>query len=166
MDKTEFGERVLRLQEVGKAIDKLPTEIRGEAFDLLKGYVSGRNTPDSVAEQNEDEGGCHPGDDTSLFSRFDHDKPSDNVRLIAALFFQRYGAEAFSVDDVTGTAAEAGITVPTRTDMTLRQAQENGKHLFVSAGNGKFKPTVHGESYLRDAYGVKKGTNRREEASK
>jgi hypothetical protein len=166
VDKKEFDERVLRLQDVGKVLDKLPAEIRSEAFGLLKEYVSGRNTPDSGAARNEGEDGGDSGYDANLFSQFDHDKPSDNVRLIAAYLFQQYGAEAFSVDEMKAIAAESGITVPARIDMTLRNAQENGKHLFLSAGNSKFKPTVHGESHLKEKYGVKKGTKKREDVAK
>jgi hypothetical protein len=166
VEKKEFDERVLRLQDVGNIIDKLPAEIRSEAFGLLKGYVSGRNQSDSDDAGNEDELGEGSGGDVSLFGRFDHDKPSDNVRLIAAYLFQQYGAEPFSVDEMKEIASDAGITVPARIDMTLRQAQENGKYLFVNAGTGRFKPTVHGETHLKDAYGVKKGNMKRKEAAK
>ena len=41
----------------------------------------------------------------------------------------------------------------------------NGKQLFVSAGRGQFKPTVHGEIYLKNSYKVKKGTKTRPKAS-
>jgi hypothetical protein len=166
VDKNEFDKRVLRLQDVGKIIDMLPAEIRSEAFGLLKGYVSGRNEPDSSGAQNKDEAGSDSSGDTSLFGRFDHDKPSDNVRLIAAYLFQQYGSEPFSADEVNAIAAEAGITVPARVDMTLRAAKENGKQLFVNAGDGMFKPTVYGESNLKDTYGVKKGNKKREEVAK
>ena len=166
MDKKEFDERASRLQDVGNVIDKLPAEIRSEAFGLLKGYVSTNNTSNTGAERKRDKEADNSHVDTNLFSRFDHDKPSDNVRLIAADLFQQYGAEPFTVDEVSARAAEAGITVPARIDMTLRSALEDGKHLFVNAGRGKFKPTVHGESYLKDTYSVKKGTGKREEAAK
>jgi hypothetical protein len=166
MDKKEFDERVLRLQDVAKVIDKLPAEIRTEAFGLLRGYVSGRSAPDSGGvNRTENEDGDDADDGTSLFGRFDHDKPSDNVRLIAAYLFQQYGSEHFSVEEISAIAAETGITVPARVDMTLRQAKENGKNLFVGAGNGKYKPTVHGETYLKDTYGVKKGNKKREEVA-
>ena len=54
-----------------------------------------------------------------------------------------------------------GVTIPTRVDMTLLSAKENGKKLFARAGTGKFKPTVHGEANLKATYNVKKGTKRR-----
>lgn len=166
MNKAEFDERVSRLQEVGKVIGALPAEIRSEAFSLLKGYVSGHDKPDSTHANNGYEQDSDSDGDTSLFGRFDHNKPSDNVRLVAAFLFQQYGSEPFSVDEVNSIAAEAGITVPARIDMTLRQAKENGKNLFVNTGEAMFKPTVHGETTLKDTYGVKKETKKREEMSK
>jgi hypothetical protein len=166
MDKKEFDERALRLQDVGKVIDKLPAEIRSDAFGLLKGYVSGRSEPDFDDRQKNREADIDSSGDTNLFGRFDHGKPSDNVRLIAAHLFQQFGSEPFSADEVNAIAADAGITVPARVDMTLRNAKENGKFLFVSAGDGMFKPTVHGETNLKDTYGVRKGNKKREELEK
>jgi hypothetical protein len=58
-------------------------------------------------------------------------------------------------------ADDAGVTIPDRLNMTLAAAVENGKQLFASAGRGLFKPTVHGEIYLKTTYGVKKGTKKR-----
>jgi hypothetical protein len=100
-------------------------------------------------------------DETNLFGKFDHDKPSDNVRLIAGYFSQEYGSAPFSVEEVKAQAATVGITIPDRADMTLAAAQEDGKQLFTRVERGKFKPTVHGETYLKTTYGVKKGTKTR-----
>jgi hypothetical protein len=159
VDKQEFEGRASRLQEVGKIIEKLPTEIRGEAFQCLKGYVSRASV--SAAVNDGDRPEIDNANDGSLFSRFDHDKPSDNVRLIAANIFEEYGSEPFSIEEAKTVAAAIGITVPDRIDMTLRNATENGKKLFVKAGQRKFKPTVHGEAYLKATYGVRKGTTKR-----
>lgn len=168
MDKDEFDNRASRLEDIGKVIEKLPAEIRSEAFGFLRGYVSGQNPTKSATTRHavDNDAVDSAGDDTTLFSQFDHDKPSDNVRLIAAELFRQYGSEPFSVDEINATAADAGITVPTRVDMTLRAALENGKHLFVGVGSGKFKPTVHGEAYLKSTYSVKKGTAKRPEVAK
>jgi hypothetical protein len=161
MEQKEFHECASRLQDVGKVIEKLPVEIRNEAFNLLKGYISQWASASTHREkpiQHEVES----GGGTALFSRFDHDRPSDNVRLVAAYLFQEYGSEPFSAEEVKEIAANAGITIPDRVDMTLAHAKENGKQLFTRVGRGKFKPTVHGESYLKTTYNVKKGTKRRE----
>lgn len=159
MDQKQFGERFARLREVGDLIEKLPPEIRSDAFALLKEYVLPRSAGPS--KEPNDQSGPDDSGDTNLFTQFDHEKPSDNVRLIAAHFFREYGSEPFLVDEVKALAAETGLTVPDRVDMTLANATEKGKKLFVAAGRGKFKPTVHGEAFLKSTYGVKKGTNTR-----
>lgn len=163
MDQKKFAERVLRLKEVGDAVDKLPPEIRSSAFDLLKDYVSGTAAVPSgksnhQSTQNHSDGG-------DLFLQFNHEKPSDNVRLIAASLYQEYGSEPFSVEEIKAVAADAGVTVPGRVDMTLNSAVEKGRQLFASVGRGFFKPTVHGEAYLKTTYGVKKGTKKRDPES-
>ena len=75
--------------------------------------------------ENDDLKESKDADGVSLFGKFSHDRPSDNVRLIAAYFFQQYGSEPFSIDEVKAMASEAGITIPDRVDMTLAAAQEN-----------------------------------------
>ncbi|KJC52112.1 hypothetical protein [Bradyrhizobium sp. LTSP857] len=172
MNKEEFEERASRLQEIGQIIEKLPIEIRGDAFGLLKAYAtknaSSGNDP-SQAEQyiaSDDNGDADSNSsEGGLFSKHTHDKPADNVRLAAAHLFEQYGSEPFTAAEIESVATDAGITVPSRIDMTLRVAKDDGKQLFMSAGRGKFKPTVHGEIYLKNTYKVKKGTNTRSKAN-
>lgn len=169
MDDKNFSDIASRLEEVGKVIAKLPTEIRLEAFGLLKPYVSkqvggisGMSKPESSGVESDNDG----ADDASLFSQFDHNKPSDNVRLITADLFQKYGSEPFAIEEIEKIAADAGITIPTRVDMTIRQATDGGKRLYVSCGNGSYKPTVHGETFLKTTYKVKKGKQIRASSNK
>lgn len=167
MDPKEFKERASRLREIGKILEALPTEVRGEAFNLLKGYVSpSQHTAAPVGKEAVAVGGADHDDGSDFFSKFNHDKPSDNARLIAAYLFQEYGSEPFTTEEVKGLATSVGITIPNRVDATLRAAAEKSHKLFTGAGRGKFKPTVHGESYLKKTYSVKKGTKVRTEASK
>lgn len=165
MDDKIFGERVSRLEEVGKIVNKLPSEIRLEAFGLLKGYVTKSIVTDAVPEDVGSDGDSGGAGDGGLFSKHIHEKPHENVSLIVAHLFQQYGSEPFTVAEIETVAADAGITVPARIDMTLRQAKENGNKLFQTAGRGKFKPTVHGELFLKSAYKVRKGTKTRPKAS-
>lgn len=163
MDEKEFKARADRLQHIGKVLEKLPAEVRSDAFDLLKGYVAEHSSGSSPAKkevhkpERED-----PGDsEREFFCAFDHDKPADNAKLIAAYFYREYGVEPFSVEEVRQKANDVGITIPARVDMTFRQAKEKGKKLFAPAGRGKFKPTVHGEANMKVVFSVRKGTNRR-----
>lgn len=165
MDENEFKERASRLQDVGKIIEKLPTEIRSEAFSLLKGYVSDQASS-SGRKTNPAEDSAKQADDGDFFGKYDHDKPSDNARLVAAYLFREYGAAPFSTEDLKSIASSVGITLPDRVDVTIGAAQEKGKHLFARVGRGKFKPTVHGESFLKATYNVKKGTKTRQDNDK
>lgn len=165
MDEKTFGERASRLEEIGKVINKLPSEIRLEAFSLLKGYVATNlataGDGGKVEAGSENDGDIDGMGDGGLFSEHNHEKPFENVYLVTAHLFQQHGSEPFTVAEIEAVAADAGITVPDRVDMTLRSAKDDGKNLYISPERGKFKPTVHGELYLKRVYKVKKGNKPR-----
>jgi hypothetical protein len=164
VDDKEFKTRSSRLEQIAKVLEKLPPEIRGEAFELLKGYVTEHSPgPRTKTEDTKSQPKTDAQSKEEFFGSFPHDKPADNVKLIAAWFYREYGAEPFTLDEVRAEADAVGITIPARVDMTLSQAKDEGKKLFARAGKGKFKPTVHGESYLKARYSVKKGTKKRTE---
>lgn len=98
-----------------------------------------------------------------FFASFPHDKPAENLKLVAARFDREYGAEPFTLEEVRSKADAVGITIPATVDMTLLQAKDKRKKLFARAGKGKFKPTVHEEVYLETKYSVDKGTKKRTE---
>lgn len=167
MDEKQYNECVTRLVKVGKVIEKLPPEVRSAAFPLLESYIiatdddsTNSHSPKRVLKQTKKE------DSKALsmeefFGAFPHDKPSDNVKLIAAFHYREFGTEPFSVDEVRQISSDVGVTIPQRIDMTMEQATINGKKLFARAGAGKFKVTVHGEAYLKTSYAVSKGTKKR-----
>jgi hypothetical protein len=158
VDKKKFDEIQERLLEINKVIEKLDPSIRTSAFELLKGHVtSGTNSHADGGKQPSDP----PPDGVdlaTLIANHVHDKPSDNVHLLTADFYRRYGSAPFTVDTLREAAVSAGLTVPDRLDMTLKQAKDGGKNLYQSAGHGLYKPTVPGELYLKKTYKVPKGT--------
>ncbi len=163
MDKDKFAERLAMLQQVADVLNKLPPEVRAAAFSVLEPYIKGAPAiPPTPAhtEQTEQEEEPDAGSD-ALFTKHDHSKPADNVKLIAAHLYQQYGTEPFSVDEVRSTANRVGLTIPARPDATLSAMKVDGKALFNSAGRGKYRPTVHGEAYFRGTYAVRKGSKRR-----
>lgn len=167
MNDAEFNDRVARLQKIGSVLQKLPPEVRSTAFELLKDYVT-VGTPGEAPKKRAAKKDAHDnstGSAEQFFSAFNHDKPADNVKLIAASFYREYGSDPFTLDDVRQTADDVGITIPARPDKTLGQAKEKGKKLFTKAGKGAFKPTVHGEAYLKETYAIRKGTKKRSEAA-
>jgi hypothetical protein len=162
MDNDTFQERVKRLKEVNDVIKDLDPAIKDEAFPLLAEYVTGRSI--SITEQKPDSDG---GDNSvgagaaEFFAKFPEGKPSDNAVSIAAFIYSQYGAEPFKLDDMRETAKSVGLTIPTSLDMTLKQAQRDGKLLFQHTGRSEFKPTVHGELYFKKTYQVTTGTKKR-----
>ncbi len=164
MDEKTFKERASRIEEIGKVIDRIPSEIRALAFPLLTDYVL-RASPHSQPQERKTSSyksdQAAPSDREELFKAFPDGKPSENAKLIAASFYREFGIEPFSLEEVKTTAKDTGIVIPERVDMTFAQAKEDGKNLFTSAGKGRFRPTVHGEVYLKATYKVIKGTNRR-----
>lgn len=161
MDNNLFKKITSRLEAIGQIVEKLPPEIRAGAFDLLKSYAhieasksggKGAQFSNSAAQSTEND------DREVFFSKFNHDKPADNVKLIAADLYRKFGAEPFTVDEIRKIATDVGITIPDRADMTLVAAVENGKKLFARVARGTFKPTVHGETHLKKTYNIRKGT--------
>ena len=162
MDEKEFKTRAGRLEQIANVLEKLPAEVRSDAFDLLKGYVTEHSSGSTTKKPGaKADGEILDSTEEKFFGAFDHDKPADNARLVAAFFYREYGAEPFSLDEVRQKASNVGITIPERIDMTFLQAKEKGKKLFARVGTGKFKPTVHGEANLKATYSVKKGTKKR-----
>ena len=98
---------------------------------------------------------------SALVAKHEHAKPSDAALLLAAYHFSLYGAAPFTIDEMRELASDAGLTVPERLDMTLKQFKREKKALFKNAGNGRWRPTVTGEAYLKKAYGVFKGKGKK-----
>ncbi|MBN1515132.1 hypothetical protein JXA32_01045 [Candidatus Sumerlaeota bacterium] len=163
MDKKKFDEIVKRLKEVSGVVESIPSEIREESFKLLKPYIMGSAAKIAPDREDEHEDHCtDDGSDEDFFGKFDHDKPANNVKLIAAYYYKEFGTDPFSIDEMKEKADSVGITLPARPDMTLTQAKDKSKKLFQKADKGKFKPTVHGEANLKSVYSVRKGTKKRQ----
>lgn len=161
MDEKMFQERVKKLNEVNKIIEKLDPSIKAESFKLLQSYIMGKERVSEGGVKNSKEPEQQE-DKESFFGQFDHSKPSDNALLTAAYLYNQFGSSPFSAEDVKELADDVGITIPARCDMTFKGAQKKGKNLFTIVGRGKYKPTVHGEAYLKKTYKVKKGTKTKE----
>jgi hypothetical protein len=165
MDEKQFKDRVSRLEKVATVLEKLPSEVRAAAFDLLREYVTKQASTAAVKPTSQKGATVSHDDDATFLGKFTHDKPADNARLIAANYYRKFGSEPFFVEDVRQCASDVGITIPNRVDNTLAAAMEKGKKLFARVGKSKFRPTVHGEAYLKTTYSVTKGTQHRPKAA-
>lgn len=165
MDKEEFRRRVERLQEINEAIAGLDENIREAAFGTLKAYATGIESvglPDA-GTNGTDEQGTQDLDRDNFFVQHhkSDDKPADNALLAAGWHYTEYGTTPFSLYDIRTIADEVGLTIPTRPNMTFRNASYEGKSCFTQAGRGFYKPTVHGERRLKDTYQIRKGTKKK-----
>jgi hypothetical protein len=162
MDSSAFQERVKRLKEINDVIKDLDPSIREGALPLLAEYVIGHPIAPNLEQQRDNGSGVSAADGAAeFFVKFPEGKPSDNAVSIAAYVYSQYGAEPFKLDEMRETAKSVGLTIPTSLDMTLKQAQREGKLLFQHTGRSEFKPTVHGELYFKKTYQVAKGTKKR-----
>lgn len=93
----------------------------------------------------------------SFFERGDDLKPSDYAHLCAAYHFSQYGATPFSVEELRAIAMDAGVVLPDRLDMTLRNAFKKGKKLYQAAGKGLFKPTATAGVEFGEKWNVRPG---------
>jgi hypothetical protein len=163
MNATDFKQCIARLEELNGVIAKLDPAIRAESFGLLKAYVT--ETVPAPQDLPSHAFGASQSKSDHLFTKFGNDKPAENVILMAADLYARYGCEPFTQTDVRSTADAAGLIVPERIDKTLTSARRDGKALFHRVGKDRYKPTVHGEAYLKSTYGVSKGIGPRPAAA-
>jgi hypothetical protein len=158
LDKRAFSELQERLLEANKLIARLDPSIRVAAFDFLEPYISGGTVALHVDPKRPPAEQASQGDASELIQKHGDGKPHENVNLLAAIWFSEYGSNAFSIDYVREKASAAGLTIPASPRMTLKQAKDKGKNLYVPGGRGLFKPTVIGEAFFKTTYGVRKGT--------
>jgi hypothetical protein len=141
----------------------LDPAIREQAFELIKGYITAERdgAAPSGSKVTRHKKTALGSDPEAFFAQYNNGKPSENTRLIAAFFYREYGPVAFSISDVRRMASETGLAVPERMDMSLKTARAGGKSLFQAAGRGRYRPTVHGEAYMRDTYHVSRGIKKK-----
>jgi hypothetical protein len=117
--------------------------------------------PNSQSETTRDES----ADRGTFFNRGDDLKPADNAYLCAAYHFSNFGAVSFSIAEIRSIAADAGLIIPDRLDMTFSSAAKKGKKLFQSVGRGLFKPTAAGALEFKERWEVKPGRQVRQAPS-
>lgn len=151
-----------RMKEVEQHVLNLDPSVRGEAFAMMRGYIlAGQVDANEAAITEGDETTTRPTGTPSSLEQFlkthESEKEHGNVLAAAAFWYEQYGTTAFSTSDIRSMADRAGVTVPMRIDKTLGSTKQDGKPLFRRSGR-RFSPTPHGERYLKNTYGVSKGT--------
>jgi hypothetical protein len=156
MDHSEFAEVKKRLVEINKVIESLDPSIRASAFEILRPHLLPNvdGAPPKIGRNGDGGSGAmksdrKPEDQAEFFSSREKAdaRPKDNVHLIAAWLYSQYGLHAITAKDVKGCADDIGITIPDRSDNTMRTAKEDGNLLYRQKGKG-WQLTVKGEAYF------------------
>jgi len=163
MTEQELIDRVKRLERLNEIVRGFDPLIRADAFKMLAPYAAAANAAqianmDARAELAGTEDNC-PDNATldTFFSKRGAGKPAENVMLICAYLYSEYGTSPITAADINEIAKRVGLILPTRADMTMAQARRDGKALFRSEGEGKYRCTVYGESFLTENFNVTKG---------
>jgi hypothetical protein len=75
-----------------------------------------------------------------------------------AWWFSQYGSTPITTVQLRAMADEIGATLPARPDTTLSTATSEGKPLYRRSAGGYIPIQPHGELYLKEKYGITKGT--------
>jgi hypothetical protein len=149
-----------KLKEINAIVVDLDPSIRVAAFDFLVPLVFANcpaqkepGTPARTRPKDDDDKSVGRED---FFSKTSHDKPADNVHHIAAWLYSEHGVVEISRQMLSDIADDVGLTIPERPDNTMRSAKNDGKVLYRQKNSG-WQLTVHGETYVKTTYDVRKG---------
>ncbi|MDQ3934072.1 MAG: hypothetical protein M3340_05505 [Actinomycetota bacterium] len=183
MDEMQFKERVERIQEINNVVSKLDAAIRGEAFNMLKGYVTGEDdatsppkggkghatgaidgkratkTPTKKPATPKGPVVAEPVDgEDELLEKHLSDADHENAMLAVAILYARHGRGPFKLAHITGVARQYNLNVPARLDMFFKSAKRGeAKALVIRKLADGWKIMPAGEAWLKETYGVKMG---------
>jgi hypothetical protein len=152
-------EIVKRMKEVEKALTSLDPSVRGEAFAMMRGYILGGGaSADDNNVVDPEQKRTTPRGAAAFLKKHEGKKDADNVLAVAAWWYSQYGNTWFNPNEnLRPLADQAGLTVSTRIDNTIRQMKREDKPLFRKRG-ASYAPTPHGERYMKKTFDVTKGS--------
>lgn len=150
MSDEKIKELKTKLEEINNFVTSLDQSIRLAAFEILKPYYF-----EEIHKEFQEQS-IEIKDIGDFISKFDHTKPSDNVLLIVAWLFSQHGVIIITKKIIEKYRDETGLTVPGRSDMTMKNAKYKKKSLFIKKGTG-YELTVNGELYIKNNYKIEKG---------
>ena len=157
MDTDEIAEAKKWLIDIDKTIKQLDPAIRLAAFERLAPKYFDTNGSscqrDSTGQSASSDG---DGDKGDFFESHGDGEPHQNVLLIAAWLYSQFGKFPITRAHVNTEAAETGLTIPDRPDMTMRTAKHDGRNLFRQRGRG-WELTVSGEARVKELFRVRRG---------
>ncbi len=147
-------------QRIAELLADEDPETRRRATQAAFALLGDDFSPALIAAKHFEPAATLFGDEHQLatfFNRQEKCRPADYAYLCAAYHFSTYGTAAFSLDDLRGIAREAGVVLPDRLDMTLKQAGKAGKRLFQTAGRDAYRPTASAGVLFAERWSVKPG---------
>jgi hypothetical protein len=156
MNKDSFSELKKRLKEVNSIIKNLDPAIRLTVFDMMRPYVQGSLPEPLPEEKKKREAPPHDKDTKKAlkeyYTKFQPNKPADVAKILAGWIYKTRGSEPFTFKEIGDLSDVLEVTRPARLEMTFKASRHKGKKLFVPAGHGKVKPTVHGANYFKQLF--------------
>lgn len=157
MDTDKIKEAKKWLAEIDKTVKQFDPAIRASAFELLAPLYFGASLNHGQTNSNSRKADHGDSDDKGAFFVAHGDgEPHQNVLLIAAWLYSQFGKTPITRAHIDAEAAETGLTVPDRPDVTMRAAKHDGKNLFRQRGKG-WELTVSGEVRVKELFGVRRG---------
>ncbi len=173
MDKKGYDETVKRLRAVNKVVAELDPAIRSAAWDLLKPFVTAAHADGEPSHHGEggrsgDSGQAPPHRKAQpldmgalLDQHASDDKKTENGLLVAAILYGTYGDGPFTSHEFTALGDEHRLPMPHMHNLLPKTKRDN-KKVFRQSKDG-WMITGSGGKWLRETYGVKRGTEPKSE---
>lgn len=156
MDEKTFKKLSGRLEQANRVIGKLDPILRGDAWAILRPYVTEEEAQPGSERESSKQRERTPSSNSSedeLIEKFESEKEADNLWLTFAILFKRHGRGPFSLDLIKAVGKALDLTLPERPDTTIR----NSTKKVVRKQEGGYKIQPGGEKFLKETYGVTKG---------
>lgn len=164
MKNTKIEDAKTNLLEINELIKQLDESLRETALQVLVPMyfpdTSKQEKSEAIGpkDKKEAEESAVPDMDDigSFIVSFEKSKPAENVMMLVAWLYSKYGVYPISTKEIQELGDSCGLILPSRPDNTLRQAKSDGKGLFQQQGKA-WRLTVSGELYMKNQFKVKKG---------
>jgi hypothetical protein len=137
-------------------VRQLDPSVRSVAFERLLNHFSADGAHEQAPNDPEDQVLPNDGKGMMLeefFAKHTHDKPHENVQLVAAWHLSQEGNVLLTQRAISQTGNQVGLVLPDRIDKTMETARQDGKAIFQKVDGG-FRITVHGQLLFKKRYSV------------
>lgn len=160
-EEADFHKTKELLLSINEIVTQMDPSVRVQTFEMLVlryvGHSAAAQTMKPSAAPSAPAASAPDTTDLGEFiSSFDTSKPAEAVLVLVAWLYANYGVYPIIAKELKELADTCGLTVPNRSDNTMRGAKHNNKNLFSQQNKG-WQLTVSGELYMKENFKVKKG---------